>query len=365
MAWSTFRTWVPGEFELAAFQLHALGQLEDSLVRRGERLASLVGPFGVGKTVIAGRFAQQNRRTFPNQLLLTGHADADWVEAGSYANAEEGAALYVIDEADRIPADRLAGLIRTAQQSVPDLHLLLIGTSSFELAEQTASEVRLEGTFTPQEVASYLGLELSKFERSRLSQWLSGRQLTPREIGTAIQAGVILGDQRGIEIFDQDALITADGQPVSSSKLAEAHMHVQSASARLYELIAKDPHLLRALEPREFEEVIAEYFRRRGFDVTLTAQSRDGGKDIYAATKTELGSFLYVVECKAHAPDNPVGVGLVRHLYGVVQHERATVGILATTSYFTGPALAFEGDVPSHLSLRDFNNVANWLRRGN
>lgn len=75
-----------------------------------------------------------------------------------------------------------------------------------------------------------------------------------------------------------------------------------------------------------------------------------------------LGSALYVVECKRYSPDRPVGVGIVRELYGVVQAERLTGGIVATTSYFTADARQFTAQLSYQLSLADFHAVRSWIR---
>jgi restriction system protein len=79
------------------------------------------------------------------------------------------------------------------------------------------------------------------------------------------------------------------------------------------------------------------------------------------ARQDHLGTFLYIVECKRYAPDHPVGVGVIRQLYGVVQAERATAGILATTSFFTGGAKEFQRKIPSQLSLKDYIGIQAWL----
>jgi HJR/Mrr/RecB family endonuclease len=99
-----------------------------------------------------------------------------------------------------------------------------------------------------------------------------------------------------------------------------------------------------------------------GYQITLTPASRDGGKDIYAAKKDHLGTFLYVVECKRYAPDHPVGVGLVRQLNGVVQAEQATAGILAATSFFTREAKEFQRRISNQMSLKDYVGIQEWLK---
>jgi len=114
---------------------------------------------------------------------------------------------------------------------------------------------------------------------------------------------------------------------------------------------------------RKFEELVAELLNRDGFDVELTPPSRDRGVDIYARRSERLGPVLYLVECKRFSPQRPIGPDLVRGLYGVVERERATRGILATTSFFTaGARLEADGDLAYRLSLKDATEMSNWIR---
>lgn len=81
------------------------------------------------------------------------------------------------------------------------------------------------------------------------------------------------------------------------------------------------------MDPRKFEELIAELLRAKGYEVELTPRTRDGGFDILAIKKGDLGSALTLVECKRYAETNKVDVGIVRGLYGVVEEKRATQGL--------------------------------------
>ena len=149
--------------------------------------------------------------------------------------------------------------------------------------------------------------------------------------------------------------VSRDKNPASTVE------HLSRVNAGLIESLSNRPHLLNQLEPRAFEEVVAELWGRMGYSVTLTPRSRDGGKDIYALHHSEVGDILYVIECKKYSPDRPVGVEIVRSLYGVAQQERATMGIVATTSTFTKGAKEFQSKVPHQLSLHDYEMLANWL----
>ena len=100
-----------------------------------------------------------------------------------------------------------------------------------------------------------------------------------------------------------------------------------------------------------------------GYLVTLTPVQKDGGYDLLAEARTETGRILTLVECKRWAPERPVGVEVVRNLYGVLAVEGATNAMVATTSRFTRDARRLEDTVRYRMSLRDYQNMAQWLTR--
>ena len=130
----------------------------------------------------------------------------------------------------------------------------------------------------------------------------------------------------------------------------------------IQDLISK-PELLFAVDSREFERLVAEILRRRGYDVQVTQQSRDGGVDIYASRIEPNGLHgLYFVQCKRQSERNKVGVQPVRELHGVVCARNATGGIVITTSFFTSPAIKFQSTVPNRMALQDNSGVLRWLQ---
>lgn len=168
-----------------------------------------------------------------------------------------------------------------------------------------------------------------------------------------------------IQPFQQTGLVDPTGKPLTdeSSELIIVSQ-VTAINDELLQRLTETPSLLYDLPSDKFEELVAELLARDGFSVTVTPRSRDGGKDIYAARKESIGSFLYVVECKRYAPTRPVGVGLIRNLYGVVEAERASAGLLVTSSYFTRPAQEFRETVPYRLSLKEYGDLKEWIARG-
>ena len=133
--------------------------------------------------------------------------------------------------------------------------------------------------------------------------------------------------------------------------------------ARLIRTLADDPKQLFDMPPRAFEELIAELLSREGMEVTLTPATRDGGRDILAIAHTPIGEQLYLAECKRHGRDNPVGVAVVRSLYGVVMRENASAGLIVTTSRFTSDAMKFAEPIHYRMGLKEFTGLVHWLKK--
>ena len=131
---------------------------------------------------------------------------------------------------------------------------------------------------------------------------------------------------------------------------------------RLIENLLQQPHDLYNLSPRNFEKLVAELLSRQGYEIQLTPKTRDGGRDVIARMESAFGPHLYLVECKRYSRDRPVGVSLIRALYGVVEAERATSGLVVTTSSFSTGALRFRDTVKHRISLADYNDLVQWLR---
>ena len=130
---------------------------------------------------------------------------------------------------------------------------------------------------------------------------------------------------------------------------------------RLIAYFAASPERMHDLDPRKFEELVAELLSRENMDVELTPPSKDGGRDVLAYTDSPVGRHLFYVECKKYSEENPVGVSLVRQLYGVLEAERATAGLIVTTSRFTKGALEFQKNIEHRMSLKDLQRLSDWV----
>ena len=94
---------------------------------------------------------------------------------------------------------------------------------------------------------------------------------------------------------------------------------------------------LRGINWREFEELVGEAYRRRGYAVAETGGGgADGGVDLVLSK----GSERLLVQCK-HWKVQKVSVKVVRELFGVVSAEGAAGGILISSGTYTQEAKEF------------------------
>jgi Restriction endonuclease len=100
-----------------------------------------------------------------------------------------------------------------------------------------------------------------------------------------------------------------------------------------------------------------------GYDVTLTKTTRDGGADILASIKNDLGKFLYLIDAKKYSEKNKIGVDMVRTLLGTLADYQASSAMLVTTSSFTKDARAMEKRHQWQLALHDYIIVAEWIQK--
>jgi Restriction endonuclease len=131
----------------------------------------------------------------------------------------------------------------------------------------------------------------------------------------------------------------------------------QDISRALSRDIITNPGSMFEVHPRDLEIYISSLFKGKGRNVKLTPIQGDGGYDFVVETDDDLGKHRILVEIKRHAVDRPVGVEIIRQLYGVIDMENATAGIVFSTSGFTSGANEFAQLAPHRISLRSFGDV--------
>lgn len=107
------------------------------------------------------------------------------------------------------------------------------------------------------------------------------------------------------------------------------------------------------LSPKEFESLITNLFEKMGLETRLTQPSRDGGVDCVAYDPRPIFGGKVVIQAKRYK--NTVGVSSVRDLFGTMQNEGASKGILVTTSGYGQASHEFANGKP--LELLDGGNL--------
>lgn len=106
------------------------------------------------------------------------------------------------------------------------------------------------------------------------------------------------------------------------------------------------PNLME-LTPNEFEALIQNLFTKMGLEARQTRPSRDGGVDCVAWDPRPIFGGKVVIQAKRYK--NTVGVSAVRDLFGTLQNEGASKGILVTTSGYGQASFEFAQNKPIEL----------------
>jgi restriction system protein len=105
---------------------------------------------------------------------------------------------------------------------------------------------------------------------------------------------------------------------------------------------------LAAMDWEDFEHLVRGVFEKefaaRGGEVRITQSSSDGGVDAVAFDPDPITGGKIVIQAKRYT--KTVGVSAVRDLYGTMQHESASRGILVTTADFGPDAHRFSAGKP-------------------
>jgi len=114
---------------------------------------------------------------------------------------------------------------------------------------------------------------------------------------------------------------------------------------------------LMELTPSQFESLITNLFQKMGLEARQTQASRDGGVDCVAYDPRPIFGGKVVIQAKRYK--HTVGVSAVRDLFGTMQNEGASKGILVTTSGYGKASYEFASGKP--LELLDGANLLHLL----
>lgn len=338
------------------------------MVSESGSIAEVVAAPGMGKTTLLKVTSEIYRQQFGGAVEFIaggrGFALADAIDAlVDNFRAASGQSLLVIDDAEAMDAGEIFETVNRLSTG-PWRFSTLIGTriATGLGARITLQPLAREGVMRM--LADRLG-DANPETVERVLRASRGVPVIAQVLLDELQAGMSLTEiERMIAPWRSPGLLGPDGMPLDGRQPEGRKFitDVRLINNELIDHLGRNPSGVYELTSRQFEELAAELLSRMGYEVQLTPATRDGGKDLYAARKDGLGSFLYLVECKRFAPDRSVGVGIVRSLYGVAQHEKANGAIVMTTSFFSEPARQFAKNLRSQMSLRDFADLQSWLK---
>lgn len=137
-------------------------------------------------------------------------------------------------------------------------------------------------------------------------------------------------------------------------------LSVLSVDANLLRTLREHPQLLRSLDWRVFERVLAEILELLGFEIELQRGTKDGGIDIFALrADSPFGAHRYIIQAKKWV--GRVGIEPVRELLFLQEHYRVSKGCLATTATFSRGAWRLANEYRWRLELWDLRNIEEWL----
>lgn len=358
------RLWVGREKELTLLQQH--------FQRKQPKHAVIVGQRGTGKTALAYMFRDQSERSnvFPagwESVHATPFADiapSFFGDAFRGIHKKERFLLFIDDY--NVGSDKFRDVLRSYLAQNPKQDLLICTNRKVpnELRDPLVLQL---GGLNQAEFLELLRrrLEISGIDEAEarlLFQSVAGNPLYGDLAAKTIREHLLTLQEfvNGLKSFSRSGILGPDGKPLHQIP-DPFRLVVIDTNQILLEHLRAHPEDLYVLEPRKFEELVAQILRDRGYHITLTPPSKDGGFDMFAARKDDIGSFLYLVECKRYSPQHKVGVSVVRALHGVVQQRQANAGIVVTSSFFTKGAKEFQENVPHQMQLRDYLALQKWL----
>ena len=147
------------------------------------------------------------------------------------------------------------------------------------------------------------------------------------------------------------------------SQILLNHPAIKNAEEHKLFQIFRDANSVYNLKSWEFEELVAEVYSRHGFKAEVTQRTRDGGRDVIATCEVGGISYSTYFECKQQGPRYPVGVEIVRGLYGVMERDRIDKGVIVTTSQFTRDAVREAEMLNGRIKLVDYQELQRLMRR--
>lgn len=335
------------------------------------------GDYGSGKTYLAKYYAEKYSVLYPAgvKYYFNFLEFYEFIETHSETAFPNDKNLIIADEINQFMYDSsqtidkfISRLINFKKANV-NTHIILIGHTIHPKLLKLCHTVEM----SPVNYSKIYDTVTKKLPdtllyndklNSLVSEILSASEGNPRKLITIISnldnSGSIFPEQ----IISLPGIVDIQGNPLKSDNSAfkDIKADLVCANDKVFKYFSEHPEAMYQMTGTEFEYFIASILDRLGYKTTITPPTNDGGVDIYAAKKDNLGSFLFLVQCKNKKAHNPVGINIIRELYGVLNQKNATFASVFTTSYFSKPAIEFQEQFSHQLSLHDYNYIKSLLK---
>ncbi|WP_153952822.1 restriction endonuclease [Halosegnis longus] len=254
--------------------------------------------------------------TFAGESVATDGVTRAFQQASAAESAGESAVMEYIDAATECVttanegADVLAGYDCSAVRSVMQRAL-------------TTDKSSYDGAATSLSQAARLIKTVAEAEQTRQSLSLEYVDASKAELKTQLQTAL------------------ADMHLSAATELADYIDHLSTGTWR--------PEHLAALDPTEFEQLVAELYTARGYSTQVTRQSADRGIDVVARGNGE----MLAIQAKRYTGSNKVGRPAIQKTVGAATQVGASRAVVITTSGFTKTAQTAADDFGNEVELID------------
>ncbi|MER9065992.1 restriction endonuclease [Mesorhizobium sp. M0902] len=136
----------------------------------------------------------------------------------------------------------------------------------------------------------------------------------------------------------------------------------------LYEQLQKNPEALPNVSKGDFEGLCAELFVRRGFEVDLFRETKDGGIDFLAVKNEDIDPLIVAVQCKQPdqrdgKPRKALGRPVVQQIYGAAKAWDLHGAVAISGSTYSREAADFAKNKPEEIRLHDAHDVLDWIQK--
>lgn len=136
-----------------------------------------------------------------------------------------------------------------------------------------------------------------------------------------------------------------------------------SPSLSILDKILRRNTRIEDLNWREFEKLISQLLEKEGYEIKLTRGTKDGGVDVIAVKDIDVSGYFKTIWQAKKKEKGKVGLSLIRELADVAREEKASKGIIVTSTFLTRGALKRVERDNHYLGKVDRKDLNDWIAK--